>query len=313
MSSRYVVVIRHGERLDYVMHDEGKNWLIGQPRPWDPPLSVRGVQQGRLSGQRLKTRLEQMGLPPIAAVYSSPFLRCRQTACAILQGLTEPIEGSEDAQGCVNNYGREANLKVRVEMGLSESLNESWYQSWALPGSSGVWGYSPPNEQGAYNSVIDEATVHPAAKVPAQKILSDWQTYSTPSNDVVDTTTITDLDYVSQTAITLPYSLFPRQLESQRNQRKRMKQVLDTCAVAGQTIVLVTHGGPSILMYNELTGNQWYVHGDIKFCGFSIYGSELSVAGQHDDTSSPTTEREWRILVTNESVVDSEVKGFTLE
>jgi len=79
----HVVVARHGERLDYVSRDletSSKNWLANSAKPYDPPLTQHGIEQGEKLGRHLSKELEQLGIPAISSVYTSPFLRCRQTS-----------------------------------------------------------------------------------------------------------------------------------------------------------------------------------------------------------------------------------------
>jgi hypothetical protein len=47
---QYLVVMRHGERLDEV----DVAWRETAERPWDPPLSPKGEQQARDAAKRLK-------------------------------------------------------------------------------------------------------------------------------------------------------------------------------------------------------------------------------------------------------------------
>ncbi|MDP9342636.1 MAG: histidine phosphatase family protein [Actinomycetota bacterium] len=66
---RRLYLIRHG-RVDFQSRDFR---ISPRGRQWDPPLGERGLQQA----QRLAARLVHMEAPPV--VYSSPFVRCRQT------------------------------------------------------------------------------------------------------------------------------------------------------------------------------------------------------------------------------------------
>ena len=114
---KVVVVVRHGERLDYVMRDNGENWMTMDVLPntrsssssstteteqqqqqqqqqqhhrplWDPPLTLHGIQTAQNLGTSLPSILQQYQLPPtITAIYSSPFHRCRQTATGIIDGV----------------------------------------------------------------------------------------------------------------------------------------------------------------------------------------------------------------------------------
>ncbi|NXH87173.1 UBS3A protein, partial [Edolisoma coerulescens] len=129
---RGVLVMRHGERVDQVF---GKSWLqqcltadgkyyradLNFPSSLlrrkdsmkqfecDPPLSCCGIFQSRLIGEAL---LDQE--VTVSYVYSSPALRCVQTAQHVLQGLK------------LNQK-----VKIRVEPGLFEWTK--WEASRAIP------------------------------------------------------------------------------------------------------------------------------------------------------------------------------------
>uniref|UniRef100_A0A672V5Y8 Ubiquitin associated and SH3 domain containing A n=1 Tax=Strigops habroptila TaxID=2489341 RepID=A0A672V5Y8_STRHB len=129
---RGVLVMRHGERVDQVF---GKSWLqqcltadgkyyradLNFPSTlpkrkdsmkhfeYDPPLSCCGIFQSRLIGEAL---LDQE--VTVSYVYSSPALRCIQTAQHLLQGLK-----------------LDQKVKIRVEPGLFEWTK--WEASRVLP------------------------------------------------------------------------------------------------------------------------------------------------------------------------------------
>ena len=65
---QYLVVMRHGERLDEV----DVEWRGTAERPWDPPLSPKGEQQARDAAKRLKPF-------NFDRVIISPFRRCHGT------------------------------------------------------------------------------------------------------------------------------------------------------------------------------------------------------------------------------------------
>lgn len=94
-----VCIARHGIRLDFA----DPEWFKTAARPYDPPLAPAGVMQARELAQRLHTER-------IAHIFSSPFLRCVETASEIASLLELPIE---------------------IEPGLSEWLNAAWFD--ALP------------------------------------------------------------------------------------------------------------------------------------------------------------------------------------
>jgi len=89
---KYIYVVRHGERYDHI-HPE---WKATAKRPHDPHLSVAGVKQARTTGQFIahRTRKER-GEEEMAdiAIYTSPFLRCVQTAKAISHGYYDELQG----------------------------------------------------------------------------------------------------------------------------------------------------------------------------------------------------------------------------
>ncbi|XP_020639627.3 ubiquitin-associated and SH3 domain-containing protein A [Pogona vitticeps] len=129
---RGLLVIRHGESVDQVF---GKSWLqqcFGADGKYyradlnfpsslpnrkngikdfecDPPISSCGIFQARLIGEAL---LEQQVM--VSCVYSSPALRCIQTAQHILEGLQ-----------------LEQKAKVYIEPGLFEWTK--WETSTAIP------------------------------------------------------------------------------------------------------------------------------------------------------------------------------------
>lgn len=95
-----VWIVRHGERVDVVNPD----WLVTAERPHDPPLTEFGCAQAAATGEYL------LGLGDrVDFVYTSPFLRCVQTASAIARGL--------------------GGVPLRVEPGLCEWLNSDWFEA----------------------------------------------------------------------------------------------------------------------------------------------------------------------------------------
>lgn len=246
-----VVVARHAERHDYNCILSGTNWVATAERPWDPPLSDKGHEQGRKLGLKIQQVLSEKGLPPLTAVYSSPFLRCRQTAVAAASSSSQ--------------------IKVRVEQGLAESLNENWYRSWALPNSNGTWGF-----RGV--SALDLDTIKEPAKRSVLSLL-DWE--KNPIDGM-------DEEYESQSKIPSHYSW--GNFESAQNQRDRMYSVMDVLSRqhVGETILFVSHGGPVTHLYEQVTGNDWWVHGEATYASFTLYS--------RDDKR-----KKWKPLIVNES------------
>ncbi len=92
---RVIWIMRHGIRQDNI----DPNWTKAAKRPDDPPLAQEGRLQAIDTGKFLSNQ-------DIRLIYSSPFLRCIQTAGLIANIIKVPI---------------------RVESGLSEALFIRWF------------------------------------------------------------------------------------------------------------------------------------------------------------------------------------------
>jgi broad specificity phosphatase PhoE len=250
-----LIAARHGERKDYEMLAKGENWIKGADRPWDPPLSSLGWKQGAALGEHIKKSLESLDLPPVSQVYSSPFHRCRQTAVAA-------------------NESFEYSPKVKVEYCLAESMNECWYRSWSLPTSNGTWGYKERDEVTGKALPVNLNTLHRGALQPAASIIAP----GLPVQGI-------DLKRRSRTKINKVYCW--GSFESGYDQRRRMRSIVNTVAKPGSTSLVVSHGGPVTHLYEELTRNDWWVHGEASYASFSIY--------------ERTPDGSWENLVMNES------------
>ena len=251
-----VIVARHGERHDYNCILAGTNWVATATRPWDPPLSDHGHYQGRKLGLRIQQVLTQENLSPLTAVYSSPLLRCRQTAVAA---------ASTSSQS-----------KVRVELGLVESLNEDWYRSWAMPNSNGEWGFQ---EKDHHKGIpIDVTTLKEPAKRSVLDLLQ-WKEHSISGMDE---------EYESQSRIPSSYSWGT--FESAQHQRDRMQYVMECLAKKhpGETILLVSHGGPVTHLFEQLMDEGWWVHGEATYASFSLYSLDI-------------VQNKWKPRIVNES------------
>ncbi|PAV64201.1 hypothetical protein WR25_22023 [Diploscapter pachys] len=123
---RNVLVVRHGERVDFTFKKSGTNWLrkafdsTGRYKPYDinlprhlpkreggqrafehdTPLTEIGYLQSKLTGRAIK----EAGIK-IDYVFCSPALRCVQTAVGLLKGL-----------------GLDGKIRLNVEPGLFEWL-----------------------------------------------------------------------------------------------------------------------------------------------------------------------------------------------
>ena len=121
-----IVLLRHGERLDYV----DPNWLPNSPHPWDPPLTDRGRRMAYHAGRALQNILKTEGLPPVSRIASSPLLRCLQTSIWTAKGIASSDELPRS----------EKVLPLCIEPGLVESVCGEWYHAWGIVGTDGTWG-----------------------------------------------------------------------------------------------------------------------------------------------------------------------------
>lgn len=176
LPKRTLFVCRHGERMDVVF---GKHWLsqcfdakgrymrtnLNMPpnlparsggfRDYDKdgPITVFGATQARLVGEAL---LESNTV--IDFVYSSPSLRCVQTAHNILKGLQQ-----------------DGKVKIKVEPGLFEWTK--WVSGTSLP----AW--IPPADLAAANLSVD-TTYRPHIPVSKLTVSESYDTYISRSFQV---------------------------------------------------------------------------------------------------------------------------------
>ena len=136
------IILRHGERLDYITRDSGGNWQATAERPFDTPLTKTGREQGRLAGARIKELLESHSLPLPTSAFTSPMLRCVETLSAVLTHFP-------------------AVKDMRIEHGLTESCNLDWYRSWSLPSSDSTWG----GPRGVKEEPSDQRAFAPASEM----------------------------------------------------------------------------------------------------------------------------------------------------
>ena len=286
-----VVVVRHGERLDYKLKNtKGINWIPTSKRPWDPPLTKHGVEQAKALGNAIGDILKSHDLPSkISAIYTSPFYRCRQTSAALAMSHSRQYQQKQQQQltnGIITSNGggttsKNDSLQVCVEYGLSESFNENFYRSWSLPDSDSTWGYK---RKELPLQVIDPSTLHPISTQPVQQLLQVTMEYNgngndyDENNDDNDTTTVTngdntinikdwiDTSYISKTNITTPYSLHPPNFESFKMQRQRMEDTLNELSKAhfdNETFVMVSHG--TYILSNSVLINTVLRHSLLLF------------------------------------------------
>jgi broad specificity phosphatase PhoE len=281
----------------------------------DLPLTENGSGQAYQLGAALTGRiLEDMNLnPKIAAVYSSPFLRCRQNAASIIQGASSSgnFDTNDDKSVDCDDQKKIANqLKVKVENGLAESINENWYRSWCINGTDGTWGYKRKEIPD-----LDPDKVHMDSRAlqPVETLLN-WKECPTDTADGI-VNDMMDNNHQSRTSLGGAYSLAGGNrpnldrpnLESFCTQRDRMAKTInllsDEHSLDGnddETIVLTSHGGPVTHLYESLNGNDWTEHGEGSYCCFSIYQKV-----EEDSTSDNNDGNKWTPLVVNRVLWDS--------
>ena len=221
---------RHGQRHDYEQKRQGVNWTATAERPWDPPLTAHGEEQGALLGTGAKAHAARLGLPPITRVISSPFLRCLQTSAAAAEALGV--------------------AKVAVEPGLAEGLGEDWYRSWAVPGADSTWGGrridGPP-------ASAPSAERHEAAMQPSGSLLLDGTAFLGPRFD---------RDHAPVWPVEKLDSRWDA-FESEEALAVRLTAVLKMlhARYPSESILLCSHGGPTALGFQGLTGTPSPVAG----------------------------------------------------
>ncbi|CAK8993130.1 Protein TANC1 [Durusdinium trenchii] len=110
-----LVLLRHGEREDYMAEKAGRGvaWISASARPWDPPLAPNGRQQAQSAATRLRQVLTAAQLPPPSRIFTSPLVRAVETADWVAE-----------------EFGVDS---LFVEEGLTESAYEQWMRQVLFP------------------------------------------------------------------------------------------------------------------------------------------------------------------------------------
>jgi broad specificity phosphatase PhoE len=71
-----------------------------------------------------------------------------------------------------------------------------------------------------------------------------------------------------------------------------MMETVSKLSQPGTTVLLVSHGGPVTHLYEEMTGNNWSVHGESSYCCYSIY---------QQDADATSDNKKWSAVSVNET------------
>ena len=124
-SSRKVLLIsRHGEREDRYQESQGNDWISqahSDPtfRPQDPCLSDNGKKQVQAQALRMGSFLRQRELR-LRSVYSSPTVRCVQTAHLYINGVRKDADADADADAEADEGADKGTTSILLESGLLE-------------------------------------------------------------------------------------------------------------------------------------------------------------------------------------------------
>lgn len=154
-TSRRVVLVRHAERAD---ENPGAAVSLEHFPEWDPPLTEIGVDQARRAAVHVGSKLSSFySFSP--AVYTSPFLRCVQTAHPFAQALHLPLVVDTGAGACAWAFKKSLRDEGRPPPFLGESALHS-----AAPGMELRFG--APRTEGAEDFVSFLASVAACAPPP---------------------------------------------------------------------------------------------------------------------------------------------------
>eukprot|EP00193_Tetraselmis_chui_P012406 CAMPEP_0177783052 /NCGR_PEP_ID=MMETSP0491_2-20121128/18863_1 /TAXON_ID=63592 /ORGANISM="Tetraselmis chuii, Strain PLY429" /LENGTH=268 /DNA_ID=CAMNT_0019303529 /DNA_START=109 /DNA_END=911 /DNA_ORIENTATION=+ len=231
-----LLIVRHGERFDYVNRD----WIPTSNRPWDPPLTETGKSQALQAGAAIQEALCAHGLPPITRAFSSPLVRCVETSLGILTATAPEVA-------------------VCVEPSLVETICKEWYHSyWGVPGANAEWGGPPGCRVGDH---VSEEQLHRGALRPAGVLLRT-------AADHAEALRSTRLD--TSYAAFLPNDALSQRWgseEMEEDTMRRLGEFAEHCVrvFPGETVLLCTHGGPATMAYRVLSGDM----DDTLKCGYT--------------------------------------------
>ncbi|KAK8479925.1 hypothetical protein V6N13_021017 [Hibiscus sabdariffa] len=152
---QHVLVMRHGDRLDHA----DPTWEKTADRPWDSPLTQRGLSRAFQTGRAFRTLLPF----PIHRVFVSPLLRCVQTASEVVTALCA-VDDDPNANSSSDVVSIDSSrVKVSIEYGLCRLLNTSAVRLDVVP-KDGIFRFDIPKIESSLPSGTLDRTVEPIYK-----------------------------------------------------------------------------------------------------------------------------------------------------
>jgi len=228
------ILLRHGQREDYIALEEGcgEAWVEAAPRPWDPRLAECGRRQAAAAAKRIRAELIKAGLPQPSGIYCSPLFRCVETA--------DIVAGEFDVE------------EVFVEQGLVESVCEPWMRQFAVPGANAEWGGGLADSDGNLLPVSEDQVRREALEGPSALLRNAEELKATGGAAAARVATWHD------SLISLNRALKWGNFESESEVSQRvLATVKDRCwRQPGETLIFVSHGGPTQKGFKALTGKR---------------------------------------------------------
>mmetsp|Transcript_6248 Transcript_6248/g.9893 ORF Transcript_6248/g.9893 Transcript_6248/m.9893 type:complete len:265 (+) Transcript_6248:613-1407(+) len=194
-----------------------RDWVQVNPKPFDTPITKHGHRQAHAAGAKIRELVDKHQLPPVKRVYTSPLTRCVETSIGLGKGL-----GSD--------------ISIALDTCLVEAMVPEWYCSWGIKGvSDSTWKRHP----------LDNAELRQETLLPAHEILPKAGDYDSWEH----------LKLASHHSDFIPhYNIHDP--EEHAAMKDRIGAFAVECAKKhpGETVVLVSHGGPSAALFEYLSG-----------------------------------------------------------
>ena len=258
-ASGTLVVLRHAERVDYTTRDRGENWTSSAASPWDSPITEFGVSQALGAGVRISQLLEGYGREGVTRIYTSPHVRCGETATRAAEAMNDRSAEAIDQPTKLSSL-----QEIKIEHGLVESMSEDWYRSWASPGADSTWGGPKHCRKGVE---VKAGGWNALAYRGAGGLFNDPASMQASKNVVLP---VTGEGYVYKRGELDQYTV--ENMEPREEERKRVKR---TCVELvkkhpGETVLVCSHGSPCTHIWEELM-NEKYSGKTFGYSCISVY------------------------------------------